>query len=787
MAPFVLSRSAIIAVGLTVLFFGGIGMLPLLDGPGYEVSLVAGLFLPFVVGSLTALQVSGSQPEPLDSFCRGIANGAALSGVAFAVVLLHGLRTGFCDVSEGTLNFALGPAIGALMAGAWGAVSGEIARGRKRRVTRVFTAVSLATLAPLVSIALSFSRFYSSPMIFAYDPFVGYFSGSLYDTIIDLSGLITYRAGTAASLFAFFVTALHLGHDERGRLAYQAIGRPGLLLFGAVSAAGSIVCTLSGDRLGHWQTAATIDEALGAAVSGERCDVVYPRAMPIEDARRFARDCDAHVVAGEKWLGGSGPPRIKAYLFESAGQKQRLMGAANTYIAKPWRAEVYLQAKDYPHRVLGHEIAHVLAAPFGRGPFAVASSHGGFVPNPGLIEGLAVAASPKDGDLTPAEWAKTMKDLDLLPPLERLFALGFLGENSSRAYTVSGAFVSYIHERFGAEAVRAWYGGADLGEVTKQSWAELESSWHTELDGISVSEAALAQAKARFDRPAIFGRSCPRVVDACRRRARRLADRGDEHGAIEQYTLAAELDPENADLRISMATLRARADDDDGGGRAELEKIASTDAVPRHMRDHALEALADLDLVAGRGRDAVRRYEEIASRLVDEGHLRTLEVKSYAATNEDARPAIIALLLWKGERLPDRATANDLLGAWGQRSLEDGLPHYLLGRYYGGQGDYERATARLDTALERKQPIVRVTIEAERLQIIAACARTDSEAAHSWYARYVLHSEVPKARKQAMFRLVTRCTGTAPEVSAPAVGSPEESAPSEDDPAPVGK
>ena len=37
------------------------------------------------------------------------------------------------------------------------------------------------------------------------------------------------------------------------------------------------------------------------------------------------------------------------------------MGAADTYIAKPWRREVYVQAAGYPHPVLGHELMHVLA------------------------------------------------------------------------------------------------------------------------------------------------------------------------------------------------------------------------------------------------------------------------------------------------------------------------------------------------------------------------------------------------------------------------------------------
>ncbi len=55
-----------------------------------------------------------------------------------------------------------------------------------------------------------------------------------------------------------------------------------------------------------------------------------------------------------------------------------------------------------------------------------------------------------------------MQRLDLLPELERLFRLGFLGQPSSRAYTVAGSFVNWFAERFGMPKLRAWYGGAAL-------------------------------------------------------------------------------------------------------------------------------------------------------------------------------------------------------------------------------------------------------------------------------------------------------------------------------------
>src|SRR5690606_34710783 len=122
-------------------------------------------------------------------------------------------------------------------------------------------------------------------------------------------------------------------------------------------------------------------------------------------ARLFVRDCDAQVRAVEGWMGIEGKDRITAYLFRDPGQKRRLMGAATTYIAKPWRKEVYLQDSGFPHPVLGHEIAHVVAGSFSQGPFRIGGGMG-LRSNPGLVEGIAVAASPDENDdLTPLEWS----------------------------------------------------------------------------------------------------------------------------------------------------------------------------------------------------------------------------------------------------------------------------------------------------------------------------------------------------------------------------------------------
>ncbi|WP_437933202.1 hypothetical protein [Sorangium sp. So ce341] len=796
MPPLLRSPATRLAAALVAIAMALVGLLPLFDGPGYESALAAGLLVPSAAAIATALDVAAHRPLPLDAFRRGVANGALLAIVAYATTLAHGLRAGFCDVLGGSAHFALGPGLGAALGGAWGAVAGELAAGIRRDDAapqppappawrRRLVAVLAALAAPLASIGVSAVRFYTSPIVFAYDPFVGFFSGTLYDTIVDASGLLTYRAGTLATLVAASALAHHLVHDAGGRLSFQPQGRPGLLLLGAACAALSAANLLEGARLGHFQTSETIAAELGALSQGQRCEVVYPRGMREADVQRFVRECDAHVAAGERWLGapaeqGGAPLRVRAYLFESAAQKGALMGASRTYVAKPWRREVYLQAAGYPHPTLGHEIMHVLAGAFARGPFEIAGRLGGWLPDPGLIEGIAVAGSPREGeDLSPSEWAKAMKDLGILPPLARLFALGFLAENSSTAYTVSGAFVGHVRATYGPAAVRAWYGGKPLPELTGASWAEMERAWHAELDALSLPDAARAQAKARFDRPAVFERRCPHVVDACAQKAEQLRARGDHEGAIAEYRRVLALDQSPA-TRVAVAETRLASDAP--GSRAEgvreLETLAGDASVPRHLRDRAAERLGDVALSAGDRERAVAWYQEVAGRLVDEDRLRTLDVKIAAAHDDRARAAVVELLIGTRGGAPDRFRAAELLGAWAAQAPGDGLPSYLLGRQYLNDGRFDEAADRLDRALGAHLPIQRVWIEAERLRLVAACGVGDAETARRMFAQYAAHEgaagagpAVSQERRDAALRLLERCDRAAPRPAAPATPS----------------
>jgi formylglycine-generating enzyme required for sulfatase activity/tetratricopeptide (TPR) repeat protein len=771
---------------LGVLALGGLGFLPQLGGPGYDSALVSGLVLPGLAAAMTALEVSAERPAASVAVARGAGLGIVLGALGFLVMLLHGARVGFCDPSEGILIFVLGPGFGAVAGGVWGALAGlvtsRVTLGRKPWARRT-AAITLALAGPLAGIVVSLVRFVTSPMVFAFDPFFGVFSGPLYDTVVNVSErLETYRAGTIATLTAVTLGAV-VFERARERGPWTALAeKPGVALLALVTGALSIAHSAAGPRFGHWSTVASIEEALGGHQRGHRCDVIYPRALAARDAELFTRDCDTRVPEIEAFYGARGPEHIRVFLFSNDGEKGWLMGASHTYIAKPWREEVYVQEAAYPHPVLSHELAHVIAGSFARGPFRVAGPLGGVWPDPGRIEGFAVAAAPDETDeLTVTEWAASMQKLGLLPPLRTVFELEFLGISASRAYTVAGAFVVYLRERYGSEALRRWYGGASLPAVFGgKDLTALEHDFHAALGAVSVPERALATAKARFEQPAFFARRCPRIVDRALGEGNQRLAAGDVKGADEGFHDALALDPNNVDARFGLAGCARRRGDTD---RA-LERygtLADDKTLPKPQAAHALETSADIEL--GRGHDAAAHalYTEALELVFDEDRRRTLEVKRLASDGT-AREAVIALLIGNGDWPPAWDVAAPLLQAWADAHPTDDVAPYLIGRNVLLAGRYPDAMKYLDRSLSFTPALASVRREALRLRLIAGCALGRDPERAVLLGRALSDPDLPLARRVGLQRMMGRCptevAAVIPSsVATPAVSPPDATSP----------
>jgi tetratricopeptide (TPR) repeat protein len=334
------------------------------------------------------------------------------------------------------------------------------------------------------------------------------------------------------------------------------------------------------------------------------------------------------------------------------------------------------------------------------------------------------------------------------------------------AYTASGAFVGWVHDRFGSATVRAWYGGASLPRLTGSSWAELERDWHTELDRILLPDAARAQARAYFDHPAVFGRRCPHVVDGCKARGARLLSASDYTGAIEAYQEVLRLDPHDAGARLAIARAQLRS----GAvaeGKEALHRLADDTSAPRVSRDRALEDSLDLALAEGDAERAAGGYTELLTRTVDEDQLRNLELKRASAKDERARRALVKLLIGGPGRVPNRLLAIEELRAWVDTPPVDGTPLYLLGRQFFGEGQLEEARDRLEGALAAPIVVPRVRIEAERLRLLVACNLGERDAARRAFEAYAAHPEVSSARREGARSLLERCFGVAPRGALP--------------------
>jgi hypothetical protein len=531
------------------------------------------------------------------------------------------------------------------------------------------------------------------------------------------------------------------------------------LALGLALATVSLGITAKGEALGHWSTASSIAKSLGGTKSGPRCTVVYPSSERDEIGKVLLADCEEELASVEKTLGARGPERLTAFFFADAAQKKTLMGAADTYIAKPWRSEVYLQMHAYPHPILGHEIAHVVAGGFGRGPFGIAGAAGGLWPNPGLIEGIAVAASPDDDDLTDAQWARAMLDLSMLPPTQRIFSFGFLGESAAKSYTVAGAFVDWVITTYGAEKVRAWYGGASIEALTGKTWPELDAAFQVSLARYTLSPEAQAVARARFGRPSVFGRRCPHVVDGLRKEADKCKDANQIERALSLYDEVLAKDEHDWSARFARGSTELRFADA-REGKSELARLSAEEDTPKPWKDRAEEALADADFLDGRYEASAERYRRVAAGTIDEDFARTLEVKALGAELPDARAPVEDLLLSAKKHPTDMIVAAVELGAWSRASHQP-LADYLIGRNLATRGWFLLASIYLDRVLEEGAPTPRIERETLRQRAICACALRD-RATLARIRERVVSDQGPFAgtaggRRDGVLRLIDRC------------------------------
>jgi tetratricopeptide (TPR) repeat protein len=715
--------------------------IPLFGTLGPESALVLGVLLPPWAAALSARALQRAKDKDSDvaqALLESVGTAALLVAIPSIALALNAVRIRTCDPLEGLTFVTLGPLMGSLLGACTGAFIGTLVASPRR-------ATLLAVLVPIASIVMALYEFVNTPAIFAFGHYFGYFPGTLYDRRIQIpEALLSLRVLDTIICIVLAALTLALGNARTSGEKLHALARhPITCLLVIAATVGIAISARQAAALGHVTSTDYIADKLGRVVDSARCRLIVPRELDVHEADRLAEDCDFRIGQLEQLLGVHENARVVAFFFRSQAEKRVLMGAARVYIAKPWRREVYLNLSEWPHPVLSHELAHVVARHAARGPFGIAGHLGGLIPEPTLIEGLAVALEPSARDeLTPHQWTKAARLAGVSEKLRNLLGASFLGKNPALAYTLAGSFLRHVLETRGAAKVREIYRSADLVGTLGSSWEELEKEWWKALDAIPLPPRAEALARARFERPSVFSAVCPHQVERLSHDLQAALAASDTVKAVETCRAILDIDPKDTQTRSALVTTLAQAGATERAEQelAVLEKLPA----PAPVLAQARAGLADASFQSGNFDRARSIYRALLDEPQSDAELRQIEVKLLGLESPEARDAIGELLLRGPGRTGDlRVAMHAIQKVSSQR--KDGLGPYLEARQLSSARRHDLSHPRLVEALRRGLPTRRLRNEALRLRGSSAYAIGALDDAGSSFAALLAEPDVSEA------------------------------------------
>ena len=705
-------------LGVTLAF------VPLLAVHGVESALAMGLLLPPWAAATAASYVLRNRANRgIDLMFGGMGAGLLIWAVSAVILAVNALRVRQCAPGEGLAFIVFGPAIGCALGASVGVWVGASVR-------RARIAPLAAAAIPVGATLLGLWAFYATPTVYLFGAFAGYFPGAIYDDLVRLpTRYLTYRASIMVAVLALAVLFDALWDSSVGALQLKSRVRSRL---GAVLVSIGVLSIVGasywhGDELGHWVSEEYLVERLGKTEKGRRCIVHMPRETSPEDARRLLEDCDFHVERTHRLTGVRADEPVTAYFFRNQNEKKDLIGIGRTLIAKPWRREVYLQMSRWPQPVLGHEIVHAVLSNAGRGPFAVAATWGGLIPNPGIIEGAAVAlAWDIRDDLDPDQWSRIMLDREELPPARSLMSLRFSSLPARRAYMAAGSLIRFLMADRGMEAFLGAYGQGRIAAL-----AELETKWHAYLGEVSVTPHERGVAEVALAQPSIFSSVCPHALAELRADLHDDAAARDDARVLQTCREILDIERSEAQARAALVGALARTSQGDEA-LAELDRLREEMNAPKPIVADALEAYADANWTLGRYEEARALYDELLALPRTDGPSRQSEVKKLALAGDTLqRDLIYQMLLGRTSSVVAVHIAQELADL-----RDDGLGPYLEARQLVGQNHYALALPLLQEAKRRGLPTLRLDRELSRLLGVAYFALGQyDESAAAWEAR----------------------------------------------------
>jgi len=707
-------------VGLIALGLTGV---PLLGSLGYENAFVLAPILSILGVAVGVDVIRSGRDRPghlLDLVQSALGQLVALHGVVLLVLLLGRLWQPGCDPVGGLLFYVIGPLFSSIIGCCCGIWAGVIFDRRSAQIA--------AGLLPMVAcVGIELWRLYAHPVVFAYDPFWGYFSGSIYDEAISVGRRYwRYRAynglavATAMLAWSLRVDPVSL-RSRRPPLSLWTGAALALVVGGTL---GVLHIFAHAPEYGFTATAASISRELSATHETEHFVIHYaPRSA---DARRIEDMGLDHEFAWaelHKEMGRAPATKVHSFLFTGPTQKRSLMGAGTVQVAAPWRRQIYLDDRGFPHPILRHELAHVFAAEIGDPWFGVARR--GLKINMGLVEGLATALAPRASDrLDLHDQAVVLDRLGRLPRIDGMMGPGFFASASRVAYAAAGSFCRWLIDTRGFERMAILYRtGGDFTAAYGEPLPELEAAWIEYLRSYpGVREADVESQAQRFNRKSVFARPCAHRVAEVEDAIGDSTSAGRFDESVQHRRALCALEPHEVSHRLGLArglVLAERYDD----ARAVLDDIADDPELTASLRAELAEIRGDLAIVLPDLPAAMEAYDRGLLEPLSAGERRVLELKRAGAKDPALAPLIV-----------DYFSLFDRTGDWqtqgvrrmyavlqmGRIERGDSLAHYLAGRQLVGVQATDAAHDELMQSLSGTTPLPSVEFEREAVTLLLA-------------------------------------------------------------------
>jgi hypothetical protein len=709
------------------------GFVPLVGVLGFELAVVGSAFgavMGLDVGAALARELA-QMPAP--GLSRAIGAGRMLARTTLAacatalvivaipavIAAIRGLWVPTCDWMFGIESYAALALATAVLAAALGHAIGTVVGPRRYWCT----AIALAPLPILVFVGVW--RFYAAPPVFTYNPLVGYFPGNLYDENIQLHlPLLWSRLEQLLAVIAVLAAVAMQLDVPRFRVvrAPRPSGRRvGATIVLVACVAGATVMRLHAGTLGYAVDAADIEVELDGTFETPHFVIHYAHTKDIDaEIELIARDHEFRYAQVVAQLGVAPSVKLHSFYFADSEQKARWIGARRVEMAKPWRREIYLDHRAFPHSSLRHEIVHAVASEFGDWLFGVAARTVlglPFLVSPGLIEGLAVAIDwPAEGDRTPHEAVRALVEMGAKPSLGELMSLSFFGVSSARGYTTAGSFVRFLIDTYGIAAVRRVYRTVDFEGTFGKPLAALEAEWLAMISTIELPESAIETSREQFRSTSVFARPCPHAIAARREQAEHAQATGEHGRAVALMRRVCGDAPDEPQYQLALARVLAAGDPiEHAEADAIWAAIATDDHVTSTLRVQAYERRAQLAAQRGDFATARALIADARKLPLDGTPRRQLDAEAFALDHQGPAGGALVEYFFGRTLDPARWAALAVLA-----EPDLAFARYLHALQKANAGDWPTAASEMDRALAGTLPGPAFVRNAARLLALAA-------------------------------------------------------------------